>query len=221
MAIQDILESQNSAVMPLVRFERRAEEDRAATRAAGHYIAKDVDFALVTPPYSKDVMHHKLPNWFEQLELDAQRGRVPREWVQKVKQAYEFFQRGQEMPLDGAPIRGWGVISPAQQETLCKMGILTVETLAAVNDEGIRRIGMGANDLKQKAIAWLKTMEKGGKPTLEIAALRKENDQLKGVVASLEEKIEQLIKLAQAAEQPIGYSVGIGAGIDAGELFED
>jgi hypothetical protein len=223
MAIQDIIEAQSSAVMPLVRFERRAVEDKAASRAAGHYVAKDVDYALVTPPYSKDVMHHKLPNWFEQLELDAQRGRVPREWVEKVKQGYDYFKRGQEIPLDGAPIRGWGVISPAQQETLIKMGILTVETLAAANDEGLRRIGMGAIELKHKAEAWLKQLKKAGPATQEIAALKTENEQLKVAVSTLESRVEDLMKALKAQQdlQPFVPPIGHSVGISADDLMDD
>ncbi len=194
MAIQDILESQSNAIMPLVRFERRAMEDKAASRAAGHYVARDVDFALVTPPYSKDVMLHKLPAWFEQLEMDVQKGRVPREWVEKVKKAYDFFKKGQEVPLDGVPIRGWGIISPAQQETLIKMGILTVEMLAGINEEGIRRIGMGATELKHKASAWMRQLKKNGPATQEIAALKTENEQLKTSIATLESRIEDLMR---------------------------
>lgn len=206
--------------MPLVRFERRAIEDKTASRAAGHYVAKDVDYALVTPPYSKDVMHHRLPNWFEQLELDAQKGRVPREWVQKVKQAYAFFQQGQEIPLDGAPIKGWGVISPAQQETLIKMGILTVETLAAVNEEGLRRIGMGATELKHKADAWLKQLKKAGPATQEIAALKTENEHLRTSLATLEEKVNELMMALKTQQQAAQYvPVSQQAGISADELM--
>jgi hypothetical protein len=225
MAIQDIIEAQSSAVMPLVRFERRAVEDKAASRAAGHYVAKDVDYALVTPPYSKDVMHHKLPNWFEQLELDAQKGRVPREWVAKVKLAYDFFKRGQEIPLEGVPIKGWGVISPAQQETLIKLNILTVETLAAANDEGLRRIGMGAIELKHKAEAWLKQLKKAGPATQEIAALKTENEHLKSSVATLEEKVNELllaIKTQQEAQaMPVNPVYGAAVGISADDLMDD
>lgn len=219
MAIQDILESQNTGIMPLVRFERRAIEDKAASIQAGHYVAKDIDYALVTPPYSKDVMHHKLPNWFEQLELDAQKGRVPREWVERVKQSYEFFKRGQEMPLDGSPIRGWGVISPAQQETLIRLNIMTVEALAAANEEGLRRIGMGAMELKHKASAWLKQLKKAGPATQEIAALKTENSQLKNSVESLEKRVEELVKALRVNES-VQYAPVTQAGISVDELMD-
>lgn len=219
MAIQDILESQSSAIMPLVRFERRPVEDKIASRNAGHYVARDVDYALVTPPYSKDVMHHKLPGWFEQLELDAVKGRVPRDWVNKVKHSYELFKQGQEIPLDGVPIKGWGIISPAQQETLIRLNILTVEALAAANDEGLRRIGMGSHELKHKAEVWLKQIKKAGPATQEIAALKTENDQLRASVSALESRVDDLMRMLKAQQDVVQFAKIQEADISAYDLM--
>lgn len=219
MANAALLMNENPDRMPFVRFERRPIEDKAATLAAGHYVAKDVDYALVTPPYSKDVMHHKVVDWFGQLKVDVANGRIPAEWVEKIKQSYEAFKNGQELPVDGFPIKGWGIISPAQQETLIKMHILTVEQLAAATEEGIRRIGMGGLELKTKADAWLKQIKKSGPATVEIAALKKENAELHAAVSMLEEKVEALTKLAkrQADDGPITH----GTGISADDLMDD
>lgn len=162
-----------------VRFERVPVEDKAETLKQGHYVAKDVDYALITPPYSRDVVRIKVTQWMLNLAQDQQNDRIPPAWVEAYKEAYIRFQNGQEQPLVGTAIRGWGVISPAQQETLIRMNILTVEDLAGINDEGIRRIGMGGTDLKNKAKAWLAQLQDKGPLTHENAALKAENAQLK------------------------------------------
>lgn len=215
----DQLMNKDVGGMPYVRFERTAIEDVAATRDAGHYVAKDVDVAHITPPYSKDIIKHKVVNWFTKLEGDVRNERIPREWVDKYKAAYAAWQKGQELPLDGFPIRGWGVCSPAQQETLIKLHILTVEQLAAANDEGIRRIGMGGIDLKNKAEAWLKQLSKAGKPTIEIAALKKENESLSNSVASLEKRISELTNLVE--QSGILKQAPMTAAINASDLMDD
>ena len=197
MSTVSALIPENNNVMPYVRFERIAVEDPVATREAGHYVARDIDMANITPPYSKDVMKYKVSNWLVQLESDVNNGRIPVEWLQKYKAAYEAWQKGQELPLEGIPIRGWGVCSPAQQETLIKLHILTVEQLAAANEEGLRRIGMGAVDLKNKADAWLKQLKKAGPATIEIAELKKENSSLKASVDSLEKRVAELSRLVE------------------------
>ena len=184
----------------LVRFERVAVEDKAASLQAGHYVAKDVDYALITPPYSKDVFKIKIPQWFANMQQDVANGRLPEKWERDYRDTYERWKAGQEIPLNGVPIKGWGVISPAQQETLTRLNILTVEDLAAVNDEGIRRIGMGAVELKNKAKAWLAQIKDKGPLTQEVAALKTENDVLKASVAALEKRVELLSRQDHAED---------------------
>jgi hypothetical protein len=175
-----------------VRFERRAVEDKAAGRAAGKFVAKDVDFALVTPPYSRDVFEQVASKWLEQMKREVSSGRLPREWYERYEDSYERWKRGEDMPLNGTPIKGWGVISPAQQKNLTTMNILTVEDLAAANDEGVRRIGMGGGQLRDKAKAWISQMSDKGPLTMENAALKEENRTLKLQVQSLEEKLQAI-----------------------------
>lgn len=195
-----------------VRFERVPVEDVPASKAAGHYVAKDLDYALVTPAGSKDVFKCKVPQWFANLKQDVENGRLPPEWLDKYTQAYASWLAGQEPPLDGTPIRGWGVLSPAQQETLTRLHILTVEDLARMNDEAIRRIGMGAMDLKHKAVAWLAQLQDKGPLTQEVAALKAENALLKANLESLGRAVADL--KAGVEDEP-------SADISAADILED
>lgn len=181
----------------LVRFERVPIEDKAASLKEGRYVAKDVDYALVTAPYSKDVWKAKVTDWFANLEHELRNERIPKEWYEHYKKSYEAWKNGQELPLSGTPIRGWGVISPAKQEELIRQNILTVELLADINDEGTRRIGMGAMDLKIKAKAWLSQLGDKGPATLEISRLTAENGVLKSQVDALAAQVEKLSSLVQ------------------------
>lgn len=175
-----------------VRFERRPVEDKTASLEKGLYIAKDVDFALVTPPYSKDCVEYKVDTWLENLNKNARNGRIPAAWREHYLKIYQAWKNGQELPVDGTPIKGWGMISPSQQEMLVRLNILTVEDLALANDEGLRRIGMGALDLKNKAKAWVAQNKDKGPLTLKVAALENENAQLKASLDALSEQVKKL-----------------------------
>jgi hypothetical protein len=205
-----------------VRFERVPMEDKAGTLKAGHYVAKDVDFALITPPYSKDVYKTKVDQWFKNLDQDAAMERIPLQWVEHYKQSYRHWKNGQEIPLTGTAIKGWGVISPAQQEMLIKVNILTVEDLAAANDEGLRAIGMGSIDLKNKASAWLTQLQDKGPLTIEVAALKNQNAQLQSTVESLTTKVEELsAALALNKNQNVAPSPAPAAtGITADDILD-
>jgi hypothetical protein len=175
-----------------VRFERRPIENKAATLEQGKWVGRDVDFALITPPYSKDVHVVKCDQWLANLEADLRNERIPLAWAENYRKQYHAWKNGQELPLNGTPIKGWGVISPAQQQTLTSINILTVEDLAGINDEGVRRIGMGAIELKNKAKAWLAQLSDKGPLTLENAALKTENANLRAQVDALTKQVQAL-----------------------------
>lgn len=201
-AVGELLERKDRPAY--VRFVRRPTEDKAASLAAGHYVAKDVDWALITPPYSKDVVELKVEAWLRNMVLDVQNDRLPKAWSDSYREAYDKWKRGEEMPLNGTAIRGWGVIGPAQQETLIRMNILTVEDLAAVNDEGLRRIGMGGIDLRNKAIAALKANRDVGPVIMENAALKAEVTGLRMEVSTMRAQLDALLAAQKVirAHQP-------------------
>lgn len=183
-----------------VRFERVAVEDKVASVREGHYVAHDVDMALITPPYSKDVFKTKVTQWFENMKQDVQNGRMPQKWADDYIESYNHWKKGEELPLSGTPIKGWGVISPAQQETLIRMNVLTVEDLGGINDEGIKRIGMGGMDLKNKANAWLAQLQDKGPLTQEVSAMKAENSLLRANVDTLTQQVQALMAQVRASQ---------------------
>ncbi len=205
-----------------VKFERVAVEDKAASAAAGRYVAKDVDMAFITPPYSRDIFKMKVTDWLTNMRQDVANGRMPEEWATNYRKAYDAWKNGQELPPNGTPIKGWGVISPAVQEELIRLNIRTVEDLARVTDEGQRAIGMGAIDLKNKAAAWLAQMDDKGGVTMKMAALEQQNALLKGNVETLERQVRELLAVVQTqgAVQQGAYNVP-DATITAGDLLDD
>lgn len=62
---------------PYVMFETRAVEDRAASLEKGHYVTRDVDYAIITPMGSKDRTERVIKEWFDQLQQQVAEGRFP------------------------------------------------------------------------------------------------------------------------------------------------
>jgi hypothetical protein len=75
---------------------------------------------------------------------------------------------------------------------LVRINIFTVEDLAAANDEGLRRIGMGARELQSKAITWIAQLKDKGPLSIELTATREENRLLKATVEDLQKKLDQV-----------------------------
>lgn len=162
-----------------VRFEKRPIEDRNASTAAGHYVGKDVIFALITPPGSKDVIVREAVDWLKYLDQQVAEGRIPEQYVDAYKRAYDKYLKGEEVPLSGTPIKGWPPLSPAQQLNLIAMNILTVEDLAALNEEGKARFGMGITELVRRAQNWLAEAQSIGTVVARLTAIETEFKDLK------------------------------------------
>lgn len=189
-----------------VRFERRAIEDRAASLKEGRAVMKDIDYALITPIGSKDIVVRVVADWFLLLDQYVREERIRPDWVRQYKEAYEAWKHGQEPSPVGTPIKGWQVLSPAQQANIISANILTVEDLAQATDEARRRIGMGAQELVDKAIAWLKAAKSIGVPAQEIAGLQAKIRQLEvqnkaqaDIIAGLKTENEELRAKEKAA----------------------
>ena len=204
-----------------VRFERIAEEDKVASVREGRFVGRDVDMALITPPYSKDVFKIKVPQWFDNLKQDVDNGRISPEWVDNYHKQYDLWKKGEEIPLNGTPIKGWGVISPAQQEALIRMQVLTVEDLAAMNDEGVHRCGMGAMVMKNKAIAWLAQLKDKGPLTQEMAGLKTENATLKSSVDTLTRQVQELMAAVKQQNSMPDAAQHDDASIGASDILDD
>lgn len=206
-----------------VRFETRPKENKAKSLEAGRSICVDVDYALITPPYSKDLVVMKVDQWLENTKKNVRDGRTPKEWFDYWSKAYDAFKRGKEAPLNGTPIKDWSSITPAQIKNLININILTVEDLAAVNDEGLRRIGMGAQEMKRKAINWLQAATDHGPLTIKVTQLETENAHLKATTEDLIEKVKILQSQLENSKQPIYAEVSRAPveAISASDILED
>lgn len=191
MDINDLM-SERKEMPPYVQFQRIPKENKVASEREGRMVYIDVDEAWITPVGSRDMMKHSVKDWLTGLREKVRLNRYPREWLDKHERDYKLWQEGQEIPLEGTPIKGWGLLSPAQQEMLIKMNVRTVEVLAKLNDEGIKNLGMGGLDLKRKAQNWLDQHHDAGVMAQNMSALQKENELLKANLESLGEKFELL-----------------------------
>lgn len=187
---------------PYVRFERRAEEDRAASLAAGHYVAVDVDYALITPMGSKDTIERRVLEWLPQLEQQVREERFRSSWLSAYRESYAAWKEGREIPVEGTPIMSWPALSPAQVQGVLNARVRTVEDLASANEETLQRLGMGGRALKQRAVEWLAASKDVGKIAERAAALETANADLTAQNQSLMARLAKLEALLPKDADP-------------------
>jgi len=177
---------------PYVAWETRPVEDRPESIAKGHYVSKDVDFAVITRPGSRDTLDKEALVWLTELKNKAAKGEVPSSWYEGFKASYDSWKKGEETPLTGTAIKDWPPLSPSARKDILAAGIRTVEDLADMSDSDLTSIGTGALAYKLKAQAWLKASKDTGQVAEQLATMTQQIAELTTLTANLIEENKTL-----------------------------
>lgn len=163
--------SDNTGIFP--RFYMGTKEDKAKSKEAGRPIFRDVEMIEIRiAGDNKNVINTKV------REQDIER------WPAQ----YQAFKENQEQPLEGTPIKELTILTESKRQELLAINIRTVEALANLSENGIKRLGMGGRELVKKAQAYVKQSE-GLAPINELVEengkLREELDAMKAQIAQL------------------------------------
>ncbi len=180
---------------PHIKFQFTPVENRNKSVEAGHLVYDDVAYVIITPQGSKDSVSKPAEEWLKACDQQVREERLPAEWAEKFHTAYAHWKRGEEVPVEGTALVNWPTITPGQIASCKSIHVLTVEELALLNDEGVRRLGMGGLGLKQMAKKYLEAAAGPGKIMAENAALKA---QLESVMVRMEE-LERRTQIAETA----------------------
>jgi len=161
-------------------------------------VYKDVEYVTVRQPGGTDSVIFEVDHWFEHhLPMEVENGRMNPAFPPAYRKYYEHYKQGQEIPVEGTPIRTWPVVTKAQVKQLTDLHILTVEDLATLPDDGVKRIGMGGVTLKQRAMAWLTSAQSHTQTTNDMVALKQKNELLEANLTTMKEQLEELKRAAK------------------------
>ncbi len=183
-----------------VEFELRPVEDRDATLKEGHPVFKDIEIAVITMPGGHLVVDKVVDEAMLYEWKNGVPGRKPPSPF--ALQAYEAFKEGREAPVNGADLRNWPGVTPAQLKMCQGVNVRTIEDLATANADTIRKLGMGSVALKDKAAAYLASADTN-KTSEEVSALKVEMEAMKDAIEKKDAQIEALMeKLTKPDDTP-------------------
>lgn len=185
---------------PYVRFEMRAVEDRAASVATGHAMEKDVPYALITQLGARDTAEQVAAEWFTQMRQEVKNQRLPAKWLEAWEKMFDLWQKGEEMPTNGTPIKMFPVCRPSQIKMCLDMGVFTVEDLAALPSEAAGRLGIGGQTLVQKAKDWLESASDRGQLIERVNSAETRATQAEARMTAISATLEEMKTRLAAAE---------------------
>lgn len=162
-----------------VAFYIKAVENPRKSKAEGRPIYDQKEYVQIRfPADNKRELHapahelHYVPHFGRQVT-----------YAERFPEVYKAFKDDDAAFVNGTPLAELPSINEAQRAELKAQRIHTVEQLAQLPDNLIKRMGMGARDMVEAAQAYLTT----AKDVSEIAAMRRELEDLRRQVAGKSE----------------------------------
>jgi hypothetical protein len=94
-------------------------------------------------------------NTYEQIyEVGRLQKDNPKLWAE-TEQLYEQWKKHQTIVRDGLNLKAWPAITKGQIKACEGLGLFTVEDIATATSSIREKLGMGANELVDKAKAWV------------------------------------------------------------------
>jgi hypothetical protein len=196
---------------PFIKFETVCVEDRQASAQSGLYMVKEQDMIVIIPYGSegKTELREEYTFWLDKMKKQIgpirapggdsgtpmiMESRFPREWLEAIEKGYAAWKRGEELPVDGTPLKQWAVLPPSIVSNFIANNILTIEQLAVASDEAINPVGMGARIYRNQAQDWIKLNKESerNKMVTQITQMAADNARLTMQVAAMLDQIKDL-----------------------------
>lgn len=180
-------------VKPTVIFRNNATVNEAKTKAEGRPIYDDMEVCDIFFPGN---VKERVPtaraldqaDWFEDPVTQTKR---PRTYMEKYAPEYQAFKAGNAMLASGTPLEEAPFLTEGKRlELKHGLKIFTVEHLANLDGTGLKAMGIGGRDLKDRAIAYLESAKVGADASLlreELAKRDAQMDEMRKQIAALTE----------------------------------
>jgi len=136
---------------PVIRFLNEEVEDRDESIKRGYYVPKNVAFAEITPPGGRDSVKKSADELIKSWHEKGMSRQQPIEWYYQLKEKFDAWKAGNEIPEFGTPVLTFLGFSPEQRQALINANVRTIEDCAEMNEDTMARVGMGARELQNRA----------------------------------------------------------------------
>ena len=172
-------------------FKNAAVLDKAATLKAGRPIYNDEEQVELHYPGSKNWSAHPATS-FSHWATDPLTGeQVKMTYAERFSRQYQQFKAHESQTKTGTPLANAPFLSEARRAELRAQNIYTVEALAHIDGQELKNLGQGGRDMKNAAMEYIETAQRGAVPMqvqAELEALRVQNALMQEDLAALKNK---------------------------------
>jgi len=191
-------------------FKNHAVKDDAASAKAGRPIFTDTEIVELHYPGSKDWSAHPatmMSHWGRDPETGEQ---VIITYAERFSRQYRQFKAHDVQTKTGTPLLYAAFLTEGRRAELRAQNIYTIEALASVDGQPLKNLGPGGREMKNAAMEYLETSQRGAVNTqvqAELEALRAQNMTLLQDVEALKAKSDSKPITFEPADEFDGMSL--------------
>lgn len=168
---QQALASHQATARNYVKFYPKWKRNNFLSNKEGKEIGEYRDYVMIIcPGQPKSEVHREV--------RDEDKREYRSEWT--------AYKEGKEQRISGTPVELLPGLEQSRADSLKAIYIYTIEQLADVSESAKHAMGMGANDLVNRAKGYLQ------KNSAEVASLKQENTELRKIVETMQAQISAL-----------------------------
>lgn len=173
------LSSHQATARNFVKFYPKWVRNNFQSKKEGKEVGEYRDFVMIIcPGQPKSELHREVQ--------DKDKREYPNEWL--------AYKEGREQRITGTPVELLPGLDTGRADSLKAIYVYTIEQLAEATEPAKHMIGMGANDLVQKAKAYL------AKNTAEVQSLKQALAEKDALIAEQGRQLQDLASRITALE---------------------
>jgi hypothetical protein len=218
--------SENNSSLTYPVFKMLSTPNEAESRKAGRPIYDDQEVVEIRFSGNKQTVGvfpaHEQCEWGVD-PVTSEKTRIT--YAQKFNEQYKKFKAGEAQAAHGTPLEELTFLTQGKRLELKALNIYTVESLAALDGNNLRMLGMGGRELKTQAQFYLDSAARNhdaGSLAAEVASLRKQLADLQQGKPSASKKGKKAAAEQPQPEPEVEDETENGAGgEDSGEVDPD
>lgn len=176
----------NDSLLTII-FKLHPTINEKKTKEAGRPIYDEIEVCQITSAGNKQTMWvmpaHDFTGGFVDDPLTGLAEQQT--YAQKYNKQYLAFKDGNAQVQNGTPLEALPFLTPAKVLELKALHIHTAESLAAIDGQPIKQLGIGGRDLKDKAVEYLENATGPAALAIQQETNRKLLDQMEKMQAQL------------------------------------
>lgn len=166
----------------VVTFRTDKVKNEAKSKAAGRPIFDDMEQCVIRAAGDRNTVKVFPAHSFHRWVMNGEGEQEPQTYAQRWNSQYLRFKENRTQVQEGTPLSELPFLTEAKRAELKALNIHTAETLAALDGQNLKTLGIGGRELKTQAQAYIDNAT-GAASVTKMAA---EIASLKELVASLQ-----------------------------------